>query len=61
MRAPFDTSLRAERKTGKQIEHIDVPEPWTANILSATKTATCSSSTATKNVYGLKMRVKGTR
>jgi uncharacterized protein involved in outer membrane biogenesis len=46
-------------KTGKQIEHIDVAEPWTANITFGGKDRDLLFITASKNVYGLKMRVKG--
>jgi len=46
-------------KTGKQIEHIDVPEPWTANITFGGKNRDLLFITASKSVYGLKMRVKG--
>ena len=46
--------------TGKQIEHVDVPEPWTANITFGGKNHDLLFITASKNVYGLKMRVKGT-
>src|SRR6266545_5648180 len=48
-------------KTGKQIEHIDVPEPWTANITFGGKDRHLLFITASKSVYGLKMRVAGTR
>ncbi|PYM13636.1 MAG: gluconolactonase [Verrucomicrobia bacterium] len=46
-------------KTGKQIEHIDVAEPWTANITFGGKNRDLLFVTASKNVYGLRMRVKG--
>ena len=46
-------------KTGKQIEHIDVTEPWTANITFGGKDRRLLFITASKSVYGLKMRVKG--
>jgi gluconolactonase len=46
-------------KTGKQIEHIDVVEPWTANITFGGKERDLLFITASKSVYGLKMRVKG--
>jgi gluconolactonase len=45
-------------KTGKQIEHIDVPEPWTANITFGGKDRHLLFITASKSVYGLKMRVR---
>jgi gluconolactonase len=46
-------------KTGKQIELIDVREPWTANITFGGKDRDLLFITASKNVYSLKMRVKG--
>ena len=46
-------------KTSKQIEHIDVPEPWTANITFGGRNRDLLFITASKSVYGLKMRVKG--
>ena len=46
-------------KTGKQIEHIDVPESWTANITFGGKDRHLLFVTASKSVYGLKMRVGG--
>lgn len=46
-------------KTGKQIEHIDVPESWTANITFGGKNRDLLFITASKSVYGLRMRVKG--
>ena len=46
-------------KSGKQIEHFDVPEEWTANICFGGKDRHTLFITASKGVYGLKMRVKG--
>lgn len=46
-------------KAGKQIEHIAVAEPWTANVTFGGKDRDLLFITASKNVYGLKMRVKG--
>ena len=46
-------------KTGKQIEQIEVAEPWTANVTFGGKDRNLLFITASKNVYGLKMRVKG--
>ena len=46
-------------KTGQQIEHIDVPEPWTANITFGGKDRSLLFITASKSVYGIKMRVAG--
>ena len=48
-------------KTGQQVEHIDVPEPWTANITFGGKDRDLLFITASKGVYGIKMRVKGAR
>jgi len=45
--------------TGKKIEHIDVPEPWTANITFGGKDRKLLFITASKNIYGLQMRVQG--
>jgi gluconolactonase len=46
-------------KTGKQIEKIAVPESWTANICFGGKERELLFITASKSIYGLKMRVKG--
>ena len=46
-------------KTGKQILHLDIPEEWTANICFGGKDRHTLFITASKSVYGLKMRVKG--
>jgi gluconolactonase len=48
-------------KTGQQIEQIPVAEPWTANVTFGGKDRDLLFITASKNVYGLKMRVKGVR
>jgi gluconolactonase len=48
-------------KAGKQIEHIDVPESWTANITFGGQDRHLLFITASKSVYGLKMRVAGAR
>lgn len=44
---------------GKQIEHIDVAEPWTANVCFGGKDRKTLFITASKSFYGLKMQVKG--
>jgi gluconolactonase len=44
---------------GKQIEHIDVAEPWTANVCFGGKDRGTLFITASKSFYGLQMRVKG--
>lgn len=46
-------------KTGKQITHIAVPEPWTANVTFGGKDRDLLFITASKKIYGVKMRVKG--
>lgn len=46
-------------KTGKKIEQIDVKEGWTANVTFGGKDRKLLFITASKSVYGLKMRVKG--
>jgi gluconolactonase len=48
-------------KTGKQIEQIPVPEGWTANVTFGGKDRDLLFITASKSVYGLKMRVKGVK
>lgn len=45
--------------SGTQIEHIDVPESWTANVTFAGKDRKTLFVTASKSVYTLKMRVAG--
>ena len=46
-------------KTGKQIEHIDVPEPWTANVSFGGKDHKTLFITASKSFYSIQLRVKG--
>lgn len=46
-------------KSGKQIEHIDVPEGWTANICFGGRDRRTLFITASKSVYTLRMRVHG--
>jgi gluconolactonase len=48
-------------KTGKQIEQIPVPENWTGNVIFGGKERDLLFITASKGVYGLKMRVKGVK
>jgi gluconolactonase len=45
-------------RTGKQIEHIAVSEPWTANVCFGGKDGHTLFITASKGLYGLRMRVK---
>ena len=44
---------------GKQIEHIDVNEPWTANVCFGGRDRHTLFITASKCLYSLKMRVHG--
>jgi gluconolactonase len=44
---------------GKQIEHIEVPESWTANICFGGKDRKLLFITASKGIYGIRMRVHG--
>jgi len=44
---------------GKQIEHIDVPERWTANACFGGKDMHTLFITASKGLYGLRMAVRG--
>ena len=46
-------------KTGKQIEHIDVKEPWTANVCFGGKDRRTLFITASKRFYSLRMRTHG--
>jgi len=45
--------------SGKKIEHIEVPENWTANVCFGGKDKQTLFITATKSLYGLRMRVSG--
>jgi gluconolactonase len=46
-------------KTGKQLMNISIPEPWTANVTFAGKDRQLLFITASKKVYGVRMRVRG--
>jgi gluconolactonase len=46
-------------KAGTQIEHLDVPEPWTANITFGGVDRRQLFITASKGIYGVRTRVKG--
>lgn len=46
-------------KTGKQIEHIAVPEPWTANVSFGGKDRQTLFITASKGLYAIRLRVSG--
>jgi gluconolactonase len=45
--------------TGRQIEHIEVPEPWTANVCFGGKARRTLFITASKGLYSIEMAVKG--
>ena len=44
---------------GEKIEHIDVPEPWTANVCFGGKDRRTLFITASEGFYGLRMAVHG--
>lgn len=44
---------------GKQIEHINIPEKWTANICFGGKNRDLLFMTASQTIYTLQMKVKG--
>ncbi|MEJ7681825.1 MAG: SMP-30/gluconolactonase/LRE family protein [Segetibacter sp.] len=44
---------------GKQIEHIDIPAPWTANVCFGGKHRDKLFITASESIYVLDMQVKG--
>jgi gluconolactonase len=46
-------------RSGKQIEHINVPESWTANVTFGGRDRRTLFITASKGLYALKMRVRG--
>lgn len=46
-------------KTGKKLMNIPIPEAWTGNVTFAGKDRHLLFITASKKVYGVKMRVKG--
>jgi len=46
-------------KTGRQIDHVNVPEPWTANVCFGGKDHTTLFITASKSLYSIQLRVKG--
>jgi gluconolactonase len=46
-------------KAGQQIDHLDIPEGWTANVTFGGKDHDLLFITASKSVYGVKLRVKG--
>ncbi|MBL7214512.1 MAG: SMP-30/gluconolactonase/LRE family protein [Phycisphaerae bacterium] len=48
-------------ENGKQIEHIHVPQPWTANATFSGKKRNMLFITAGTGVYRLKMNIRGTK
>jgi len=46
-------------KTGKQIDHIDVPEQWSANVCFSGKDCKTLFITASKSLYSIELRVRG--
>jgi gluconolactonase len=46
-------------KTGKKVEQIDVPEPWTANVCFGGKDKKTLFITASKSLYAIRTRVAG--
>lgn len=46
-------------RTGKQIEHVEVPEAWTANVSFGGREHRTLFITASKSLYSLQLRVKG--
>ena len=46
-------------QTGKQIDHIDVPEKWAANVCLGGQDHKTLFITATESLYAIKLRVKG--
>ncbi len=48
-------------KDGKQIDHFAIPEGWTANVTFGGKDNDLLFITASKSVYGAKLKVKGAK
>ena len=46
-------------KTGKRLTNFPIPEPWTGNVIFGGKDRDLLFITASKKVFGIKMRVKG--
>ncbi len=46
-------------KKGKQIAHIDIPQPWTANVCFGGADRSSLFITASTALYRLKMNIKG--
>ena len=48
-------------KAGKQIDHIDVPEAWTANVSFGGQDRQTLFITASKGLYSIRLNVKGAK
>jgi gluconolactonase len=48
-------------KTGKKVGNIPVPEGWTANVCFGDKDLKSLYITASKGLYRIRLKVKGTR
>ena len=46
-------------KSGKKVDHVDVPEDWTANVCFGGKDRRMLFITASKGVYGIQTRTTG--
>ena len=46
-------------KNGKQVEHIEVPESWTANVSFGGKDHRTLFITASKGLYSIQMKYAG--
>ncbi len=46
-------------QTGRQVEHIEVPEPWSANVSFGGKDHQTLFITASKSLYSIRLVVKG--
>jgi gluconolactonase len=46
-------------KTGRQIDHIDVPESWSANVCFSGKDRKTLFITASHSLYSIRLRVQG--
>lgn len=46
-------------KSGRQVDHINVPKPWTANVSFGGKDRHTLFITASKGLYAIRTRVKG--
>lgn len=46
-------------RTGRKIEHINVPEPWTANVSFGGPDHRTLFITASRSLYSIRLRVKG--